>query len=149
MEEVLKWLGSNWGWVAAALGVFVEVVPVKLHPISAILKWLGKRLNAETDKRIDEMDKKFDDLECRMTNQEKATDMQRMANIRSLVLSFADDLRRGNKASHERFIHVMTENGEYEKLIAKHDIVNSVYVESYKYICNKYHECMETNSFLA
>ena len=150
MPNVFTWLASNWAWILVALGLIFEWTPViKINPISSLFKWIGKKANEPIDNRLNEMEKKFDELDNRMTDQEKSTDMQRMANIRSLVLSFADDLRRGNKASHERFINVMTENGVYEELVRKHNIVNSVYVESYKYICNKYHECMQDNSFLA
>ena len=149
MEEVLKWLSANWGWVVAFVGVFIEVTPIKVSPISALFKWIGKKTNQNINDHLDKLDKKFDEVDTKLAEQEKAIDMQRIANIRSLVLGFADELRRGGKASHENFLHVMDENATYEKLIVKYDIKNSVYVEAYKFICNKFHECMDTNSFLA
>lgn len=153
MEESTKpfieWLSNNWGWVIAFISIFIEIVPIKLSPISSLFKWIGKKINAGVNCRIDNLDKKIDEIDERLEDQETLIDMQRIAGIRSLILSFADELRRGNPASHEQFIHVMNENGEYEKLVSKHKIINSVYAESYKYICNKYHDCMDKNSFLA
>lgn len=156
VPKILDWLSANWGWIVAFLGVFVEIAPIKCNPLSSIFKWIGKRLNAETDKRIDALDEKFtevdnhlNEIDSRLDKQEELIDTQRIANIRSLILDFANSCRNGRPHSHEEYLHIMSENGEYEKLVKKYNIVNSVYAESYKYICNKYHDCMKNNSFLA
>lgn len=156
MPKILDWLSANWGWIVVILGGLIEFTPIKCNPLSAIFKWIGKRLNAETDKRIDALDEKFtevdnhlNEIDGRLNKQEELIDTQRIANIRSLILDFANSCRNGRPHSHEEYLHIMSENGEYEKLVKKYNIINSVYAESYKYICNKYHECMENNSFLA
>ena len=33
--------------VIAVLSIFIEITPVKINPISALLRWVGKQINKE------------------------------------------------------------------------------------------------------
>lgn len=48
------------GYITTAiivLGMFVEIIPVKISPLA----WLGKRLNKSTNDRLDKLEKKVED----------------------------------------------------------------------------------------
>ena len=48
------------GYITTAiivLGMFIEIVPVKISPLA----WLGKRLNKSTNDRLDKLEKKVED----------------------------------------------------------------------------------------
>lgn len=142
LKPALEWLGGNWGWVVAVFCVFFEVAPIKLHPISFVLNWLGKKLTGDVREDIK-------DLKARIEETEKAVDYQRMANIKTTILDFANTCRNGVKHSKEEFVHVLAENDDYEKLIEKYGIKNNVYHEDYAFILDIYHECQRENKFLA
>ena len=105
MEQLAKWLGGNWGWVIVIFCVFFEITPVKLHPISFVLGWLGKKLTGDIRKDISEL--------------REHVDKQRMSAIRSLVLDFSISCLNGRKHTREEFDHVIAENSDYEALVAR------------------------------
>jgi len=134
MQKIGEWLGGNWGWVIAIFCVFFEVAPIKLHPISAALGWLGKRLTGDLRKDIADL--------------REDVDRQRMSTIRSLVLDFSNTLLNGRRHTKEEFDHIIAENHNYEALVAKYGISNDVYTEAYAYILRIYRQCLDRHSFL-
>lgn len=134
MDQLASWLGGNWGWVIAVFCVFFEIAPIKLHPISAFLGWLGKKLTGDIRKDIADL--------------REDVDRQRMANIRSLVLDFSNSCLNGRKHTKEEFDHVIAENHHYEAMVKKYGISNDVYTEAYAYILRIYRKCLDRHSFL-
>lgn len=135
MEQLGKWLGGNWGWVIAVFCVFFEIAPIKLHPISAALGWLGKKLTGDIRKDIADL--------------REDVDRQRMSTIRSLVLDFSNTCLNGRRHTKEEFDHVIAENHNYETLVAKYGISNDVYTEAYAYILRVYRKCLDGHMFLS
>ena len=135
MEQLGKWLGGNWGWVIAVFCIFFEIAPIKLHPISFALGWLGKKLTGDIRKDIADL--------------REDVDRQRMSTIRSLVLDFSNTCLNGRKHTKEEFDHIIAENHNYEKLVAKYGISNDVYTEAYAYILRVYRKCMDGHMFLS
>ncbi len=153
MHSVLRWLGENWGWVLAVLGVFFEITPVKFSPVSALFRWFGGKLNAGVKEDIKALQKELKEdnerITARLDEQEKTLDLNRIGVIRSHILDFANSCRSQHGHSKDEFVNVLSENSEYELLVKKWDIRNDVYAEDYKYILSVYHRCLEDNSFLA
>lgn len=157
MEEVtnpvINWLAANWGWVVAVFLVFFEVTPIKLSPISSICKWFGNKITISVQNQITELKNDTDNMRTTLENRimaaEEAIDMNRISNIRSLVLDFANSCRNGRQHSKEEFAHVFEQNDEYQELVKKYDIRNSVYKNDYKFIERVYKDNSENNSFLA
>ena len=135
MEKLGEWLGGNWGWVIAVFCVFFEIAPIKLHPISSFLSWLGKKLTGDIRKDIADL--------------REDVDRQRMSTIRSLVLDFSNTCLNGRKHTKEEFDHIIAENHNYEKLVAKYGISNDVYTEAYAYILRVYRKCLDGHMFLS
>lgn len=136
LEPVWQFLGNNWGWVLAAFSVIFEITPIKIHPITSLLRWIGKKLTG--DIRQDIADLRED------------VDMQRLSSIRSLVLDFSNSCLNGRKHTKEEFDHILEENKNYEKLVAKYNdkIENDVYKEAIAYIKRIYRKRMDKRDFL-
>lgn len=134
MEKIGAWLGGNWGWVIAIFCVFFEIAPIKLHPITWLLGWLGKKLTGDIRKDIADL--------------REDVDRQRMSTIRSLVLDFSNSCLNGRLHTKEEFDHVIAENGNYEDLVIKYKEKNEVYTEAYSYILRTYRKCLDGHKFL-
>ena len=152
LAPVVEWLGGNWGWALAIFCIFFEIAPIKLHPISSFLGWLGRKLTGDIQKDIADLKKDTDDsfkaMEARLDANEKALDLQRVATIRSLVLDFSNSCLNGVKHTKEEFDHVIAENKVYESLIKKQGVDNEVYEEAYSYIKRIYRKCLDGHKFL-
>lgn len=153
MEPVVQWLAGNWGWALSVFLVFFEIAPIKLHPITGILGWLGKKLTSGITADIAELkrdtDANYASLEERISNTEKAVDMQRIGNIRTSVLNFANSCLNKRKHTKEEFEHILAENSVYDELVEKYNIRNEVYAESYAYIKRIYQRCLDRHDFLS
>ena len=73
--------------------------------------------------------------------------MQTADRIRTHVLNFAEDLRRGNSRTEEDFNSLLQEDILYENIIEKYNEKNNVYAHAIKFINKKYDEFNETNGF--
>lgn len=135
LKPVVEWLGGNWGWVVVLFSVFFEIAPIKLHPITAVLGWIGKKLTGDIRKDIADL--------------REDVDQQRMASIRSLVLDFSNSCINGRKHTKEEFDHIIEENKTYKKLVERYDIENEVYKEAYEYILRLYRKRLDKRDFLS
>ena len=134
MQQFLTWLGDYW-LVAALLGAgLVEVTPIKVNPLSWLLKWVGSRVNGEMLKRIDKLEANVD------TNE--------MDRIRWEVLDFANSCRNGRRHTQDEFEHIITLVKKYEGLLKKCGKENGVFEMEYKYIVKLYEKCQQTNDFI-
>lgn len=130
----MQFLGDHWGWVVTVFLLFFEITPIKLHPISAILGWIGKKLNGNLKQDIADLRKDVDE--------------QRMSSIRSLVLDFSNSCLNKRRHTKEEFDHILEENKIYEKLVEKYEIDNDVYKEAIGYVKRIYRRRMDKGDFL-
>lgn len=120
------------------------------------------QLKTDTDTRMtqleDNTNAKFDQIvltnntNCktmqeRLNEIEKKQDMQTADRIRTHVLNFAEDLRRGNSRTKEDFDLLLDEDKTYNAIVKKHDISNNVYEHAIKFVNKKYDEFMENDGF--
>jgi len=120
------------------------------------------QLKDDTDTRIAQLEDnttaKFDEIvltnnhNCQtMQNKlkeiEKKQDLQTADRIRTHVLNFAEDLRRGNSRTKEDFDLLLKEDELYEELMKKYEIKNNVYAHAIKFVNKKYDAFTETDSF--
>ena len=116
----------------------------------------------DTDNRIDQLKTSTDAVfdEIRLTNNyncktmkqhldevEKKIDMQSAARIRTHVLNFSDDLRKGNQRTKEDYDNILEEDKEYDTIVEKYQIENNVYEHAIKFVNKRYDESMADNSF--
>ena len=124
MQSILEWLAGNWGIAALAGLGLIEVTPVKINPLSKILKWIGDRVNGEMLKRI--------------TKLEQDVNTNEMDRIRWEVLDFANSCRNTRRHTKDEFEHIITLVKKYEGLLEKCGKENGVFELEYEYIKELY-----------
>ena len=133
MQQFLTWLESYW-WAALIGGsCLIEVVPIKINPLSWLLKWIGTRVNGDIIKRLDKL--------------ERNVDQNEIDRIRYEVLDFANSCRNKRKHTQDEFEHIISLNTKYKTLLKKHDIQNGVFEAEYAYIMELYAGCQKKNNF--
>lgn len=134
MELLGQFLGEYWKWIVIVFMVFFEITPIKIHPISWVLGWIGRRMTGDLREQVSDL--------------RKDLDTQRMADIRSLVLDFSNSCLNGRKHTKEEFDHIIAENHRYEELVKQYEVKNEVYTEAYDYIKRIYRKRMDRRDFL-
>ena len=152
MQSLLAWLSGNW-LIAAVLSMgLIEFTPIKICPLSAALKWIGKRVNDETMTQLKELktnaDKANADMLKRIGELEVKVDLNEIDRIRNEVLDFANSCRNKRQHTKDEFEHVIALNEKYEELLEKYDKTNGVFTLEYEYIVKLYKQCQEQNDFL-
>lgn len=134
LAPIAKWLGGNWGWVIVAFCTLFEVTPVKIHPVTAVLGWIGKKLTGDIRKDLNEL--------------RKDVDQQRIAIIRGEILDFGNSCINKREHTKEEFDYIIQENEVYEELVDRYKIGNDVYKETYAYILRLYRRLLDEGKFL-
>lgn len=75
----------------AALGVVVEITPIKINPIS----WLGKLINKETTEEIKTINDKIDKIQIQVNGIEYKNAMKDLADIRSRIIKAGIMIQKG------------------------------------------------------
>ena len=120
--------------VLALLSVFVEIVPVKISPLSAALKWAGDCFNGDLKKRMDEISNTIDENE--------------IDRIRWEILDFANSCRNGRRHTQDEFDHIIELYAKYHIILDRRNKTNGIIDLEYDYIVRLYKQCQDKNSFL-
>ncbi len=135
--------------VIAILSLFIELTPIKINPVSALLNWIGKRTNKELFDKIDEIEEKVDDISKRQAEMEAMSDEREAINCRIRILQFADEVRRHIKHSQESFNQVLSDIDRYERYCADNPkFKNNKTITAKERIIAAYDGCLEQNDFL-
>lgn len=123
---------KNWSFCAFVLAMFFQFTPaIKINPISAILKWVGKIVNADVRKDIADIQSTLDD-------QQSTIDSNEIDRIRWEVLDFANSCRNNRKHTKDEFQHMITLRQKYVDLLKKTGETNGVFDAEYEYIMELY-----------
>ncbi len=142
MRKIFDWCLAHWSFVAFVLAIFIQITPaIKWNPITALCKWIGGIITAETRRDIT-------DLKTMLTAQQRAIDENEKDRIRWEVLDFANACRNGVKHTKDESQHIITLDGKYKKLLEKTHDTNGVFECEYAYILDLYRERQEKNDFL-
>lgn len=126
----------------------VEFSKIKINPLSAILSWLGGRINGPLIEKIDALDKKQDEQKKSMEELRDAQDDNEIDRIRWEILEFARSCRNKEKHSLEQFTHIIDLNQKYHRTLERRNLENGQIDLEYNYIVQIYKKCQEENSFL-
>lgn len=139
-EQILEYI--KYGvWILFGSGVIFEITPIKIKPISKILKWIGKKLNEGVREDISKLQIKVD---CVKNDMQSHT----VESQRRDILNFANELRNGEKKTEEHFSYIMKLHDRYEEYTKRNKIKNSQADLAYEYILDMYKQCRDGDGFL-
>lgn len=150
MEELIEIVtnilsGNIVGLVAlltTLLSIFVEISPIKFNPITVFLQWIGKKVNGELIKKVD-------DLESTVTSIQMDNAERNAIECRVRILRFGDEICHDVQHSNEHFDQVLEDIDTYEKYCRDHpDFKNNKTRLTTAKILDTYAKCIEDNNFL-
>ena len=121
--------GELAGWVVVLLIILfslIQIAPVKLNPWDNIFGWLGKKINGETARRIEKLEKQVRDMWIN--------------DHRHMILTFARECREEIKHSADEWTNVLNVAEEYEKYVDENQITNGIITQDTEYIRRLYQE---------
>ena len=140
-QQVWEWIGAHLWQIIVIGSLFIQISPIKVNPWSAIIKWIGKLITGDACGKIDNLIKKFIDLEKEMIQNEKD-------RIRWEILDFANSCKNGRRHTKDEFHHIIDLNTKYRRLLEKTNDENGVFEVEYEYIKKQYAEHLEKDDFL-
>lgn len=126
VNDIYELIKNNAALIIVVVMSLIQIVPVKLNPWSAVVKWLQKILG-------------ITDLSTAIKKMQADQEQHRIELCRSRILAFGDDINRGLILSDEHFIQIMADTDTYEQYCTKHpDFPNSRTVATIELIRNEY-----------
>lgn len=135
--------------IIALLSTVLEVSKIKVNPWSWLARKIGEAINGGVIKELDGIKKEIGDIKDRNEKQDAEREIDKVLNARRRILRFADEIRRGDRHSHEHFDAVLDDIGFYTKYCEDHPkFSNEKAVLSIKIIKDIYEKCARENDFL-
>ena len=122
-------------------GIFVEITPIKINPVSSLLKFIGTNINADIKAEIAS-------VKDTVQNVDNKVDEYEIDRIRWEILDFANSCRNKRRHTREEFLHIISLNEKYHRILEEHGMTNGQIDIEYEYIEGLYKKCLENNSFL-
>ena len=139
---------SFWMIIIFLLSIGVEFTPIKWNPWSAILGWIGSRLNSRLNAKLNEIDLKVDKLSDDLDKHIAESFAKELRDTRKDILNFCNSCMIGTKHTREQFEFVIKQCDAYEKYIEDNKIKNGVVDAAIKEIRRLNQKCIEENSYL-
>lgn len=123
------------------LSIFIEIIPVKINPLSSIFKWIGNVVNKDINEKLSSVSTKLEDVSTRI-------DMIEVNNMRTQILDFANSCMNERRHTKEEFNHIVDLHSQYTDIIEEKGIKNGRMDLAFKYISDLYVKCLNEDSFL-
>lgn len=134
-------IAGNATLLLVVLSAFFEITPIKISPITDVLRWIGNKFNAPVMDKLAEQD-------LAMAEIRDTVDDNEIDRIRWEILAFSNSCRQGKKHTLDEFAHVIELNKKYHDILDRRGLTNGRIDLEYGYIVKIYEECQEKNSFL-
>lgn len=155
LKEVLEIYTGNSLLGVVLILTLVQIAPIKINPWSFIFKLLGKffcwvsRVSlAPVLNKIDEIDKKVDDMQSEIKVVKKEFEIKNANDWRWDILDFFNSSRNNRPHSKEEWDHAIDQVKKYERHVETHDIDNGVLEEASRWLRNEYQKHLVANDFL-
>lgn len=133
---------TSGGMILLLAMTLVEVSPVKVNPLGWLAKKIGRAINGEIIGKVDILDK-----EVRAIREDVAE--QDAVNRRIRILRFGDEVRHGDRHSHEHFKQILQDIDRYERYCKSHsDFENNATGLTIERIKAVYSKCQQDNDFI-
>ena len=117
----------SWGVAAVvALLSLIQILPLKINPWDGLFNWLGNKLNNETEKRLDKLQKQLSSMWIN--------------SHRNTILRFARESRASVVHSFDEWKNLLNVAEEYEKYVQETNTTNGVITQDTAYLRNLYQE---------
>lgn len=130
------------GGVVLVLMTLVQLAPIKINPWYRIARAIGRAINADVSKRLD-------DIEGKLDGHINMDDKRTADEHRARILHFNNELLRSIRHTKEEFIEILATIDSYEKYCETHpDYPNNRAVLAIENIREVYKERMKKRDFL-
>lgn len=149
--ELFNMLNEHfWAIIGILLGgsFVVQITPIKINPWSWILNHIGKMLNQGTNKKIDELSSKVNQIESNVDNLKTDRGRDKVLDARRRILRFSDECSRGLGHSQEYFNDILEDVSSYQKYCEENPkFKNEKAVFSIKIIEEDYENRLKNHDF--
>lgn len=136
-KQVLEFIRDFAPLILGGLGFFFEVSKIPISPFSAIRDWVLKPVND----RIDKLEKEF-------KNEKHRTLVNRIYDIRKIIIDFSDSCRNHEHHTQKEFQDIFDLHTKYLDLCEEAGIANGVITVEYQFIVDTYNKVREENNFM-
>lgn len=148
MELDIQSLISGAASLAVIVGIFIEITPVKINPVSTLLKFIGSNINAELKKEIASVKAEVESTNSTIQKVDNKVDDNEIDRIRWEILDFLNSCRSKKRHTKEEFDHIISLNQKYHRILDEREEENGQVDLAFEYIRKIYCKCLENNSFL-
>ena len=127
--------------LGVVLSIFVEITPIKINPVSTLLKFIGSNINVDLKAEISAVKDTVQKVDNKVDDNE-------IDRIRWEILEFSNSCRSGKRHTKEEFDHVINLNQKYHRILDEREEENGQVDLAFEYIRKIYCKCLENNSFL-
>ncbi len=149
--DIIELKDILWGGGGAiiVLLTLIQIAPIRINPWTAVGKAIGRALNSDVLKDLDEVKKAQKSTQDRLEAHIKTDDERDADRHRARILQFNNELLRDIPHTREDFIEVLSEIDCYEHYCKTHpDYKNNRAVHAIGNIGRVYDERMKKHDFL-
>jgi hypothetical protein len=140
--EYIKEIVTNPSVIVAGAMTLVEFAPIKINPWQKIFGIIGRLINGELIKKVDDMNHELKDLR-------NVCDERDATLKRTHIFHFNDEILHGIRHTKEHFNQILDDITDYETFCNTHpDYKNDKAVCTIENIRRVYRKCMEESDFL-
>ena len=126
LNEIVMGGAAGWMLGLVCLLSLIQISPLQINPWDTIFRWIGNKLNQETEKRLTEVEKQIAGMWIN--------------DHRQKILTFARECRCDIPHSSDEWTNVLNVSEEYEKYVHDNNITNGIITQDTEYLRKLYQE---------
>ena len=129
-------------FIISVVSIFIEFSPVKVKPLTIIIKWIANIINKDVHVKLDEIEKGMvanregvkelqgnieslkSDMDSRFMAAEKEAAQKEASRLRAKIIAFADSCRIGSKHTQSNFENVFRDITDYYDYCSDYGLEN-------------------------
>lgn len=123
------------GGVALILLTLIQIAPIKINPWSAIAKAIGRAINGDLIRAVNQVS--------------ESVDQNEIDRLRWEILDFSNSCQNGRRHTREEFDHIIRMHEKYESILTRRNESNGQVDMAYDYIKTLYQKCLIERDFLS